>query len=257
MGLTDRDFWDKYWDGIKLPSTVNMKNSFDRCLGDVLKRELSVVKGELFEVGCAPGKWLAYLAKECDLLPNGIEYSEEGMNATRKNLRLLDVPAGKIIYGDFFKEKPVQQFDVVMSLGFIEHFENVHEVIELHLQWLKPGGLLVIGIPNFSGITGYIQRVLDKTLLDKHNLTIMNLKYFNDLAGKHSLDKRYTGYIGSFEPNMPIPKYKYGNPLQFLLKCFLRVFVMVRRYKLFDAINSPFTSSYILAVYRKKGDCFG
>ena len=41
--------------------------------------------------------------------------------------------------------------DKELSLGTngIEHFENVEEVVETRLAWLKPGGLLVLGVPQF------------------------------------------------------------------------------------------------------------
>ena len=55
-----------------------------------------------------PGKWLAYLSSECNFKPNGIEYSELGMNTSLKNLKLLNIPSGPVIAGDFFSQKPSQ-----------------------------------------------------------------------------------------------------------------------------------------------------
>jgi len=257
MNLTEVDFWDQYWSNVHLPSEVNQRFSFDRCLCSELKKQLHDISGNIFEIGCAPGKWLAYLYKECNLKPNGIEYSEPGMESTTKNLKILGIESGVIIAGDVFLQKPVQQFDVVMSLGFIEHFDNVEEVVEMHLQWLKPGGRLILGVPNFTGITWLIQYVLDKTLLDKHNLKIMNLDYFYRLGEKYKLDKMFINYLGSFEPDLPIPKYKYGNPLQLLIKYILSIARILRRFKIFDRFNGRYFSSYILAVYQKKGIQYG
>jgi SAM-dependent methyltransferase len=254
MNLSEVEFWDNYWCDVNLPSEANMRFSFDRCLSKELKNQLKGVSGEVFEVGCAPGKWLAYLSSVCNLKANGIEYSEPGLKATLNNLKLLNIPSGTVIAGDFFLQKPIQQFDVVISLGFIEHFDNVDGVVDLHLQWLKPGGRLILGVPNFSGITKFIQLVLDKTLLDKHNLKIMNLGYFNRLGERHPLDKVSIKYLGSFEPDLPIPKYKYGNPLQFFVKCFLLIARFLRRFEIFDQFNGPSFSSYILAVYKKRED---
>ena len=139
-----------------------------------------------------------------------------------------------------------------MSLGFIEHFDNVDEVVALHLEWLRPGGRLILGVPNFSGINRFIQLVLDSTLLDKHNLKIMNLEYFNQLSKKHHIDKISVKYLGSFEPDLPIAKYKYGNFSQFLIKSLLFVARIIRRLRVLDKFNAPFYSAYILAVYEKR-----
>ena len=252
MELTEVKFWDDYWANVKLPGTVDTDFSFDRCLAHALKINLPGIRGEVLEVGCAPGKWLAFMAKEFGLKPSGIEYSEAGMNATLRNFKLLGLVSGFIRAVDFFQIKPDRQFDVVMSFGFIEHFTNVDEVAELHLKWLKPGGILILGVPNFHGIYSFLQRILDKEILDKHNLNIMNLNYFAHLTDRFNLEPIFRGYIGSFEPGLPIPKPQIENPLQFMVKSFIWVARRVRRIKMLDAINNRLFSSYILAIYKKR-----
>lgn len=253
MELTEVKFWENYWDKCKLPSTVDMDFSFERCLANELKKHLPHVNGDVFEVGCAPGKWLAFMAKEFSLTPSGIEYSEAGMNATLENFKILGLATGSIQTGDFSKVKPGRQFDVVMSFGFIEHFDNVDEVVDRHLDWLKPGGVLILGVPNFCGINAFVQGVLDREILDKHNLKIMNLDYFRGLTARFGLKNIFLDYIGSFEPSLPIPKHRFGNPLQFAVRGLLWFARRIRRLEVFDGMNGPFFSSYILAIY-VKGD---
>lgn len=252
MELTEVKFWENYWVNCKLPSTPDMDFSFERCLANELKKNLPDIKGDVFEVGCAPGKWLAFMAKEFAMNPSGIEYSEAGMKATLENFKILRLAPGSILTGDFFQAKPEHQFDVVMSFGFIEHFDNVDEVVDLHLQWLKPGGILILGVPNFCGIYSIIQGILDQTILDKHNLKIMNLGYFRSLAARFRLKPVFLDYIGSFEPSLPIAKHQLGNPLQFAVRSLLWLARRIRRIQIFDRLNNRFISSYILAIYRKE-----
>jgi SAM-dependent methyltransferase len=249
--LTDVQFWDNYWAGCKLPSVINYKFSFERCLAYQLNKALKGSSGEILEIGCAPGKWLAFAAQEIGLKPSGIEYSKAGMEATLKNFSLLGIEPGFVEYGDFFAIKPRKQFDVVMSLGFIEHFDLVDKVVEKHIQWLKNDGHLVLAVPNFRGIYYLIQNILDRTLLDKHNLQIMNLAYFNYLASNFNLTPLYLGYIGSFEPTLPIATAESINLKQFVVKNLLRLSVYLRRIRHFDYLNSPTFSSCILAVYQR------
>jgi 2-polyprenyl-3-methyl-5-hydroxy-6-metoxy-1,4-benzoquinol methylase len=249
--LTEVRFWDEYWANCKLPNEVDYNFSFERCLARALKESLPAVQGEALEIGCAPGKWLAFMAKEFGLKPNGIEYSEAGMNATMKNFQLLGLTSGSIRTGDFFHIKPDRQFDVVMSFGFIEHFSQVDTVVDLHMQWLRPGGTLILGVPNFRGIYYFLQKFLDRTILDKHNLEIMCPEYFYQLADRHQLKPIAIRYIGSFEPSLPIPSQGKNNPLQIMVRGGLWLARKVRRLKAFDAINGRSFSSYILAVYKK------
>ena len=250
MHLTEVVFWENYWKEIKLPVKVNPDFSFDRTLAQVLSKYLPT-QGSVFEVGCAPGKWLSYVAESNGMEVGGIEYSEAGAAATIKNLHILGVKSHTLICGDFFIVKPNKQYDVVMSFGFIEHFDDVDNVVKKHLGWLKPGGVLILGIPNFSGLKGLIQSILDRDILDKHNLDIMNLNFFNEIEKRVGLEKIFVDYIGSFEPALAIPKYRIGNPIQFFVRCILIGLRLLRKIKFFDRVNSKFFSSYILAVYRK------
>lgn len=250
--LTEVKFWEDYWANCKLPSTVDYAFSFERCLANELRRNLSGCKGDVLEVGCAPGKWLAFAAKELGLKPSGIEYTKAGMAATVKNLQKLNIEYGAVWEGDFFKLKPSGHFDVVMSFGFIEHFDNVDEVVGIHLKWLKPGGALVMGVPNFLGVYRPIQSVLDSSVLEKHNTEIMSLEYFRGLAVKHGLEIKFLDYIGSFEPALPMFKEGKKNALQSIVKAFLGFMRRIRRIRATDSINSRLFSSYILAIYQRK-----
>lgn len=251
MNLTEVNFWEQYWAGVTLPSEVDWSLSSDRCLGTALKQHLPAAGGTAFEVGCAPGKWLAFMAREFGMAPSGIEYTEAGMKATLRNFAQLGLSPDEILTGDFFSTEPTRQFDLVMSFGFIEHFDDPEAVVERHLRWLKPGGRLVLGVPNFTGIYKPIQAVLDQSLLDKHNLSIMNTAYFETLAGRLGLEKDFLGYIGSFEPSLPIAKPGYGTLAQNLVKIGIKLALQLRRLRFFDGINHPAISSYILAIYRK------
>lgn len=251
MELTEVNFWEDYWKSLKLPSQVDWSLSSDRCLAAELKRHLPKSGGSAFEVGCAPGKWLAFMARELGMSPSGIEYTEEGMQATLRNFSLLGLSSDEILTGDFFTTEPTRQFDLVMSFGFIEHFDDPDAVVERHLRWLKPGGRLVLGVPNFNGIYKPVQAILDQSLLDKHNLSIMNLAYFEGLSRRLGLESETIKYIGSFEPSLPIAKPGYGSLAQNLVKVGLRLALQVRKLRVFDTINNPAISSYILAIYRK------
>jgi len=252
QNLTDVQFWDDYWSHYSLPCRVNLSNSFDRCLARALKESLSDRQYEtVLEVGCAPGKWLAFLHRELGLLPSGIEYSRIGLDVTKKNFDMLGIKYDSLWEGNFLELPVKEQFGVVLSLGFVEHFTDAKPIIKRHIEWLKPDGLLVIGIPNFKGIYKHLQAVLDMSILEKHNLDIMELSYFKNIASEYGLSVKQIGYIGSFEPFLPIPKPGISDVFQFGVKVFLRVSAYVRKLRILDHINNRFLSSYILAVYQK------
>lgn len=255
--LTEQEFWEHYWTNIRLPCAVDQNFSFDRCLSKVLLDRFTEfpfpIKEEgrhsVLEIGAAPGKWLSIFPKDSFAVA-GIEYSQLGINALRENMELLGIKPLELIHGDFFVVEPRPDFDIVMSLGFIEHFEDPVAVIRRHIDWLRPGGALVIGVPNFTGLHGFAQRILDISILRAHNTTVMNRVFFESLPTQLGLEKWSVEYLGSFEPALPMT-YQKKNFYNFVPKVVLRLASYIRRWRGWDSFNSPFISSYMLATYRK------
>lgn len=250
MELTEVEFWENYWKNCELPCEIDPEFSFERCLSGALMAHLPEVRGDVLEIGCAPGKWLAFMAATFGLKPHGIEYSQAGKQATLRNFELLGLEAGTIRDGDFFSIEPSPIYDVVMSFGFIEHFSDPDMVVQRHLSWLKEDGLLVLGVPNFKGIYSILQRTLDPAILEKHNLEVMSPEYFRHLSTKFALTPLHADYLGSFEPSLPIASPQRRKFPQLLARAFLRLTHMLRL-PWMDRINHPWLSSYLLAIYRK------
>jgi 2-polyprenyl-3-methyl-5-hydroxy-6-metoxy-1,4-benzoquinol methylase len=253
--LTDSAFWERYWGRFALPDAIDERRSFDRALAAGLRRIASGATGEAIEIGCAPGRWLAFLAREFGVRVSGIEYTPDGVAATRRNLELLGVNNANIQEADFLSTTPTAGYDVVLSLGFIEHFTDVETVFRLHADWARPGGQVIIGVPNFRGIHGLLQRALDRDVLALHNLTIMDTDRLASLGSASGLVTESVEYLGSLEPSLPIARKGVKGSPDFVAKLALRAMHALRRAPLLghalDHWNNSFVSSYILASYRK------
>lgn len=253
--LTDTAFWEDYWGGFSLPDAIDESRSFDRGLAGGLRRLLRDSKGEVLEIGCAPGRWLAFLSREFGLVVSGIEYTADGAAATRRNLELLGVKNADIREADFLTTTPSPKYDVVVSLGFVEHFTDVEAVIRRHAAWARAGGQVIIGVPNFRGVHGLLQKGLDPEVLSRHNLTIMDVNRLADLGPPAGLVTESVEYLGSLEPSLPIARAGVKGLPDFFAKVALRTMRLIRRApvigRAMDDWNNPFVSSYILASYRK------
>lgn len=104
----------------------------------LLKTFLEKGNKKILEIGCAGGKQLVYFNKEFGYEPYGVDYSEEGCRIARENLRLNDI-SGQIICEDVFDASFEQEFDIVYSMGLIEHFFDPDKIIDKHIELLKPG----------------------------------------------------------------------------------------------------------------------
>lgn len=251
MKLTDDKFWDSYWKKVKVPCRIDLTFSFDRCLKKTFSRFLEANPNvKLIEIGCTPGRWLVYFHEKYNYQVSGIDNSEMGIRKTQDNLKYHHIN-GKIYKKDLFKFRPREKYDVVLSLGFIEHFEEVDKVIEKHLSLLKPSGKLILGIPNFKGINFLIQKYMYADLLARHNLKIMSRDFFEGLPQIFPLEKIFVDYVGGFEPALFwAPKPNFLSRV--ILKA-LGALGLLRRNSLLDNLNSRLFSSYIIGIFRHRG----
>jgi SAM-dependent methyltransferase len=265
--LTDEAFWDRFWSKQPVPAAINLGFSFERCLSRALEAHVRPGGGRrLLEVGCAPGRWMLFFHNELGYSVEGIDYVPAACRKTRENLALSNVP-GRVIEADFFRcDLPGESYDAVVSLGFIEHFSDVEGVIARHAALVRPGGTLVLGIPNFRGVNYWIQKVMDRPLLKAHNTSIMSLKFLRGLSRKCPLEPLWVGYLGGFEPALfgrqdpPAGSGLLGEVGSWVgRKCRWALGVCLglahearNRLKVLDHLNHRLFSSYILGVYRKR-----
>lgn len=249
--LTKNEYWnEQYTWGVKVSRIYPNVNLAVSELDKVFKEFLPVNKNYRFlEVGCAPGIWMDYFYRKFDYIVEGIEYTEKGFELTTKILEKLGTP-NKVYHQDFFDHTLLGQYDIVFSGGFVEHFEDADDVVSRHIDLLKDDGIAVIEIPNLSGWNGIIQKSLNKDVYEKHNIKIMNLKYFQEVAKKLNLEVLYIGYAGII--NLCLFS---GNKMFTFLLCFLQRIITVIYIifgKRIPIKNSPLSAPFIVMIARKK-----
>ena len=244
-GLVEQTFWERdyYWAGAALPCRPDPRLPIDRALGAALL-ELAGVgpKDSVIEIGCAPAKWLVHLAEGSGARVEGIEYSHQGAELSSANLTACGVE-GKIHRADFFTHEP-SRYDLVLSLGFIEHFEELDRVFARHVAFVAPGGRLLLGVPNFLGLNGFLQRHSDPSYLALHNLRAMDsaeLRRLGDRNGLQLLDQRY---VGGADAVIVKPGPAWVNGIMLLEGG-------LRRLRFSERINHRWFAPYLLTTYRK------
>jgi SAM-dependent methyltransferase len=183
------------------------------------------------EIGSAPGNNLLMLHKLYGYEPFGVEYTEQGYNVNKRNFELHSIDASHVIHADFFTQEFLEryagQFDLVMSVGFIEHFEDPRSVIEKHIRLLKTGGILLVTIPNLQGVNLRLVRFFDERAVAIHNLHIMNEQSFKMLFSRQCLSTLYCGYVGQINFGLFSTPSRLKNPILLVLKVFQIVLNML------------------------------
>lgn len=260
QALTDPDFWDNYWAGIKLPERVEVNIQWQLALAKEFRRHLPAGHSlKLFEVGGAPGRWLAWFAQEMGYQVSTCDSSPHGVQLTLENLRLHQVE-GEVYQVDFLTGPlPEHTFDVVVSIGFIEHFSDPKPIIARHLDLLKPGGLLALEVPNMAGwLNLNLLRLAGMhDFLSVHNLAVMNPTYFQAIAQEFGLELKFLGYIGGFDPATVTGSYPYRirhiwRTGHFIVPGLVLMERLLFRLVpgLFAKFNAPFCSSMLLGIFQ-------
>jgi SAM-dependent methyltransferase len=154
------------------------------------------------EVGCAPGRNLIRLNQLFGYQPYGVEYTAVGAEATRATFAAHGFPTENVVASDFFAPEFQSRyrchFDVVLSHGFIEHFDCPAEVVAAHLALLRVGGYLICSVPNLLGPAYPFLRLFAVDQLTAHNCEIMRLRPFRALFERLALETQWCGYVGQF-----------------------------------------------------------
>lgn len=166
--LAKTKYWDENWENVKLPLLLHpIKNPVEGRLIQFFQKWIPR-GGRLLEIGCGASAWMPIFAKRkgCELW--GVDYSEHGLELTRKNLEVQGLQA-QLVLGDFCKlDLPKESFRVIYSGGVIEHYRDPTPIFRKSAELLEPGGLKITIIPNLAGLPGEIQKRIDRAVYDVH-----------------------------------------------------------------------------------------
>lgn len=273
LEITQQAYWDQYWSQFRVPKEVvrTVDNMVLCAQLDVFDRFLVADPSRsILEIGGAPGQYLVYFTKQYGYKAHALDFSSVGCHKTQENFRLLGLEVSVYENDLFAEDLHLPEFDVVYSLGLVEHFHDLEMVVRKHIDLVKPGGLVVIGIPNLGGIYGLLLKHLAPTIMATHNLSSMNLNHWSLFEQSLGLEVLFRGYIGGFEPMLygsllsqqSVYEHETGYASHFnevILRLFnthykarKRIYGYFPFLRSFRKINSKYWSACGIGVYRKR-----
>jgi SAM-dependent methyltransferase len=191
--------WEAVWkhtDSVHKFSTLNYYDfRLSRLFQSLVSQDSKVI-----EIGCGGSRWIGYFDRVMQCETWGIDYSAEGLKITQQDNATPNV---NLVAGDFWDESvlPTQYFDLIYSLGFIEHFTETANVARRMMSILRPGGKVMTLIPNFVGAYGKIQEWVNSDTFHKHVIiSCEDLDQAHFAAGMKSLIAAH--YFGCFGPGV-------------------------------------------------------
>src|SRR5947208_345372 len=191
--ITPQSLWDAYYarhkDDPYDETRVPYKDLFDRHFRP---------GGSCLEIGFLPGDILTYLSRRFHFVASGIDLTPFRESEVRARMMRNGATVGRLVNEDFLSLSPEGLYDVVCSFGFIEHFSDPEPVIKKHVEFLRPGGTLVISSPNFAVAQYFMHYWLDRENLQNHNVKAMDLDLWRRVLETNGMQILFSEYYGTF-----------------------------------------------------------
>ena len=146
--LTEEDL-GRYYPSRYYPTVVLDEAQFERSIGRYQKEKVRFVRqyrnsGKILDIGCGAGYFL-HEAAQSGFEAEGLEFSREtaAFGRSHWNLRITE---GDLLSSSFADGS----FDIITFWQVLEHLPKIPEALERVRSLLRPGGLLVIAVPNFG-----------------------------------------------------------------------------------------------------------
>lgn len=154
---SERKHWEDFWTRKKDPSQIyDNSGRITSALFSILP---NVHGKKILEVGAGTGRDSFAIAKSgANVFV--IDYADAAIEIIKKlnNENEAKVTATQ---GDAFALPfPENSFDVVFHQGLLEHFRNPWGIVEENIRILKPGGILIIDVPQRWHIYTIVKHVL-------------------------------------------------------------------------------------------------
>jgi SAM-dependent methyltransferase len=195
--LTDHNFWANYWES-KTGLITYIKPDF--LFADLFKKIFA--KNDIktaVELGGFPGYYSIFLKKYLQTKTTLVDFFIHP-RIFEELVRFNDLQPEDInvIQADLFNSTPKEKFDLVLSCGLIEHFNDTKDIIERHVPFIDSDGVLLISLPNFRGVNGWFQRNFDRYNYDKHNINSMDPVLLKKIFKELGFNNIECGYYGKF-----------------------------------------------------------
>jgi SAM-dependent methyltransferase len=250
--ISKKNYWDNIYNGLKDPRFhISLSSYWNKIFFLLLEKYLTKDSNKkMVEIGGAPGTYAVLFNKIFQYNSYSIDYSEKGNQKTIENFKKNMIPEKNVITMDFLDKNKLMNyqyyFDVVFSAGFIEHFKNPSEILNLHLEILKNEGYVIIMIPVNNFIVK-LQPFFKKEVIEQHNVSFMNINEFSKIfISNERIEVKYLDYLGGI--NLAVVCYNNFFIRKFMYA--LQLFIQTIGLESLIPLNK-YTSPYLICIAQK------
>jgi len=158
------------------------KNFFSKFVGDKKISEAEEVillnndfSGKrVLDVGCGTGLFTRLISSAGASQVVGLDYSDEAIREALSNSDKGDI---KYVCSDIMSYQSDEKFDVIVSLGTIEHMDNPENFLAILKEQLNSDGSVILTCPHFINLRGFVWMAL--ALLQDIPMSLSDLHFIH------------------------------------------------------------------------------
>ena len=192
--LAGKQFWDKVWAPRRGPSQAEPPP------GHPIIEQILPARSDwtCLEIGCVPGKILAWMNRRFGYRVEGVDYSDR-IDAAQATLQVACPGQYRLHHADFFQFSPARRYQVVCSFGFVEHFTQWQTAVRRHAELTEPGGYVVIEVPNFTHLQYFLRLLFEPQALRHHQPSATNPHAIASCLKRSGMDIIHAGHWRTFD----------------------------------------------------------
>ena len=201
MRKTEKSYWDQGYGRRRSVIPVSLSPALSRIDSRFahIFQDLRLEGKKVLEIGGGGSAWLARLTLDhSNTSFTCLDYAPQGCALMRSFIEETGVSNLKIAQADMFDgPSPDARYDIVYSLGVVEHFDQLENALKAKAKFLAPTGKMLTVIPNMSGSIGFLTKHLNRSIYEIHiPHDLISFRNGHEVAG---LKIEESGYLGSSE----------------------------------------------------------
>ncbi|TSD03519.1 MAG: 3-demethylubiquinone-9 3-methyltransferase [Parcubacteria group bacterium Greene0714_36] len=128
----------------------------------------------VLDAGCGTGELAYRIARRGAEFVHGVDFSKEAIAVAVRHYS-----SANLVYACADLGTVREKFDVIVSLGTLEHMDNPFACLRALKAMLKPDGQIIVTCPNWTNPRGYM--LLTLWYLFRARITLADLHYFTPI----------------------------------------------------------------------------
>ncbi|MCW3464284.1 class I SAM-dependent methyltransferase [Chitinophaga nivalis] len=171
-----------------------------------VRNAAGIKQGNLLDIGCGTGAFLHYM-QTGGWTVTGLEPDENARRNAQDIYQLTPLPI------EALSTLPPQQYDAITMWHVLEHVHDLHQYLDHIRTLLKPGGALLIAVPNYTSLDAAHYGQYWAAYDVPRHLYHFSPKAMEQLLNQHQIQvvKKHPMVFDGFYVSLLSEKYKTGK----------------------------------------------